>query len=127
MASDERFATNKARVAHRVEVRSLLIAETSKWSKTALLAACGDNAVPAGPINSIGEMFDDPQVRARKLRIDLPDADGNVIPGVRSPIVLSETPLAYGRPSPRLGEHTDEVMMELIISEMKKAAKGTAE
>jgi crotonobetainyl-CoA:carnitine CoA-transferase CaiB-like acyl-CoA transferase len=127
LASDERFATNKARVAHRVEVRSLLIVETSKWSKTALLVACGDNAVPAGPINSIGEMFDDPQVKARKLRIDLPDADGNVIPGVRSPIVLSETPLAYGRPSPRLGEHTDEVMMELIISEMKKAAKGTAE
>ncbi|RWX78509.1 CoA transferase [Neorhizobium lilium] len=126
-ASDERFATNKARVAHRIEVRSLLIAETGKWTKIALLAACGQNAVPAGPINSIAEMFEDPQVKARGLRIDLADAEGTLIPGVRTPIVMSETPLAYHRPSPKLGEHTDEVMMELIITEMKKAAKGTVE
>jgi crotonobetainyl-CoA:carnitine CoA-transferase CaiB-like acyl-CoA transferase len=127
VASDERYATNKARVAHRIEVRSLLISETTKWTKAALLSACGDNAVPAGPINSVAEMFDDPQVKARALRVDLQAADGTVIPGVRSPIVLSETPLAYHRPSPKLGEHTDEVMMELIIAEMKKAARGTAE
>lgn len=106
MADDERFATNKARVANRVEVRRLILAQTSKWKKAELLAACGDNAVPAGPINSIAEMFDDPQVKERGLRIDLEAADGTVIPGVRSPIVLSETPLAYHRPSPALGEHT---------------------
>jgi crotonobetainyl-CoA:carnitine CoA-transferase CaiB-like acyl-CoA transferase len=122
VAEDERFATNKARVAHRIEVRSLLIAETMKWTKAALLSACGDNAVPAGPINTIAEMFDDPQVKARQLRIDLPDADGTPIPGVRTPIVLSETPLGYSRPSPRLGEHTEE-----IIAELKASAKGTTE
>jgi crotonobetainyl-CoA:carnitine CoA-transferase CaiB-like acyl-CoA transferase len=126
-ADDERFATNRARVAHRVEVRDLLVEKTVQWPKADLLAACGKNAVPAGPINSVAEMFDDPQVKARGLRIDLPDAEGNLIPGVRTPIVLSETPLAYHRPSPRLGEHTDEVMMELMISEMKKAARGTVE
>jgi crotonobetainyl-CoA:carnitine CoA-transferase CaiB-like acyl-CoA transferase len=126
-ADDERFATNRARVAHRVEVRDLLVERTVQWPKTELLTACGKNAVPAGPINSVAEMFDDSQVKARGLRIDLPDADGNLIPGVRTPVVLSETPLAYHRPSPRLGEHTDEVMMELMISEMKKAARGTVE
>ncbi len=126
-ADDERFATNRARVAHRVEVRDLLVGNTVQWPKAELLDACGKNAVPAGPINSVAEMFDDPQVKARGMRIDLPDADGNLIPGVRTPVVLSETPLAYHRPSPRLGEHTDEVMMELMIGEMKKAARGTVE
>ncbi|AYD01549.1 CaiB/BaiF CoA-transferase family protein [Neorhizobium sp. NCHU2750] len=113
VADDERYATNKARVAHRIEVRSLLVAETTKWSKADLLAACGDNAVPVGPINSIGEMFEDPQVKARGLRIDLEADDGTVIAGVRSPIMLSETPLSYHRPSPALGQHTDEILAEL--------------
>jgi len=119
MADDERFATNKARVANRVEVRRLLLAQTAKWKKADLLAACGENAVPAGPINSIAEMFDDPQVKARGLRVDLEAADGTVIPGVRNPIVLSETPLVYHRPSPALGEHTAEVLAELESLEGK--------
>ncbi|OHV84224.1 CaiB/BaiF CoA-transferase family protein [Rhizobium sp. LCM 4573] len=119
MADDERFATNKARVANREEVRRRVTAETAKWKKAALLAACGENAVPAGPINSIEEMFEDPQVKARGLRVDLEAADGTVIPGVRSPIVLSETPLHYSRPSPKLGEHTAEVLAELAQLENK--------
>ncbi len=113
VADDERYATNKARVAHRIELRSLLVNETTKWAKADLLAACGENAVPVGPINSIGEMFEDPQVKARGLRIDLETADGTSIPGVRTPIVLSKTPLSYHRPSPKVGEHTAEILAEL--------------
>ena len=119
LADDERFATNKARVANRVEVRRLILAETEKWAKADLLAACGENAVPAGPINSIAEMVDDPQVKARQLRVDLEAEDGTVIPSVRTPIVLSETPLAYHRPSPALGQHTAAVLAELEEIEMK--------
>ncbi len=113
IADDERYATNKARVAHKVEVRQIVSTETLKWMKRDLLTACETNAVPAGPINSIEEMFADPQVKARGLRVDLEAADGTLIPGVRTPIVLSETPLHYNRPSPRLGEHQDEVLAEL--------------
>ncbi|WP_296015241.1 CaiB/BaiF CoA-transferase family protein [uncultured Agrobacterium sp.] len=113
IAEDERYATNKARVAHKLEVRQIVSTETLKWMKRDLLTACESNAVPAGPINSIEEMFADPQVQARGLRIDLEAADGTVIPGVRTPIVLSETPLRYNRPSPRLGEHQAEVLAEL--------------
>ncbi|NTF07935.1 CoA transferase [Agrobacterium rubi] len=113
IADDERYATNKARVAHKVEVRQIVSTETLKWMKRDLLTACETNAVPAGPINSIEEMFADPQVQARGLRVDLEAADGTVIQGVRTPIVLSETPLHYNRPSPRLGEHQDEVLAEL--------------
>ena len=113
VADDARFATNRARVAHRGEVRRLVTGATASVGKADLLAACEREGVPAGPINSIAETFADPQVKARGLRIDLPDADGNSIPGVRTPIVYSGTPLAYDRPSPRLGEHTDAVMAEL--------------
>ncbi|MDQ1198945.1 CaiB/BaiF CoA-transferase family protein [Agrobacterium sp. SORGH_AS 787] len=113
VADDERYATNKARVAHKLDVRQIVSTETLKWMKRDLLTACESNAVPAGPINSIEEMFADPQIQARGLRIDLEAADGTVIPGVRTPIVLSETPLRYDRPSPRLGEHQAEVLAEL--------------
>jgi crotonobetainyl-CoA:carnitine CoA-transferase CaiB-like acyl-CoA transferase len=118
-ADDERFATNKARVANREEVRHFVCAETEKWQKADLLRACEQNAVPSGPINTIEEMFADPQIKARGLKIDLPDAAGTSIPSVRTPVVLSETPLTYVRPSPRLGEHQNEVLAELAELEGK--------
>jgi crotonobetainyl-CoA:carnitine CoA-transferase CaiB-like acyl-CoA transferase len=120
IADDERFATNKARVANRDEVRRLVSTQTLTWHKLDLLKACAENAVPAGAINTIEEMFADPQIEARGLRIDLKDAAGTVIPGVRTPVVLSQTPLRYERPSPRLGEHQEEVLAELAEWEGKK-------
>ncbi|MET0748231.1 MAG: CaiB/BaiF CoA-transferase family protein [Rhizobium sp.] len=119
IASDERFSSNRARVANRVEVRRLVSTETLKWPKATLLRLCEQNAVPAGAINTIEEMFADPQVIARGLRLDLDDTAGNSIPGVRTPVILSETPLRYERPSPRLGEHQDEVLAELADLERK--------
>ncbi|ASW07061.1 CaiB/BaiF CoA-transferase family protein [Rhizobium sp. 11515TR] len=118
-ADDERYATNKARVANRNEVRAFISSETLKWNKAELLKACEANAVPAGAINTIEDMFADPQIVARGLRIDLEDSAGTVIPSVRTPIVLSETPLTYTRPSPRLGEHQEEVLAELAELEGK--------
>ena len=120
MADDPRFSTNKERVANRDEVRRLVSTETLKWKKADLLRACEANAVPAGAINTIEEMFQDPQIQARGLRVDLADAKGTVIPGVRTPVVLSQTPLRYERPSPRLGEHQEEVLAELAELEGKR-------
>jgi glutaryl-CoA transferase len=119
IASDERYATNKARVANRIDVRRIVSTETLKWPRAELLRLCEQNAVPAGAINTIEEMFADPQIVARGLRIDLEDAAGTSIPGVRTPVVLSETPLRYERPSPRLGEHQEEVLAELADLERK--------
>ncbi len=121
-ADDERYATNKARVAHRHDVRAFISAKTLTWNKADLLKACEDNAVPAGAINTIEDMFADPQIKARGLRIDLEDAVGTVIPSVRTPVALSETPLTYTRPSPRLGEHQEEVLAELAELEGKAKA-----
>ncbi|MFS8122358.1 CaiB/BaiF CoA-transferase family protein [Rhizobium sp. BR 250] len=113
IADDERYATNKARVAHKMEVRQIVSTETLKWNKRDLLTVCEQNAVPAGPINSIEEMFADPQVQARGLRVNLEAEDGTVTPGVRTPIIMSQTPLRYERPSPKLGEHQAQVLAEL--------------
>jgi crotonobetainyl-CoA:carnitine CoA-transferase CaiB-like acyl-CoA transferase len=120
MAEDPDFQTNPSRVANRKRLRQEIIAEMSSWSKTDMLAACEANAVPAGPINTIAEMFDDPQAIARGLRMDLDDQAGTAIPSVRAPILLPASPLHYDRPSPRLGEHTDEVLAELQTIKTKR-------
>ncbi|MCY6379874.1 CaiB/BaiF CoA transferase family protein [Hoeflea prorocentri] len=113
IAADPRFATNRDRVANRSHLRERLCGATQKFERSSLLDQCKDNAVPAGPINSIGEMFDDPQIKARNMRVELDDGRGTKIPGVASPIKMSETPPGNARPSPRLGEHNDEVRAEL--------------
>ncbi len=99
LANDPRFASNGARVEHAAVLDAEIAETTSGWSKSALLAACKEHGVPAGPINQLDEVFADPQVQARQLRVDL---DG--MPGVRSPFTFSDAELALDRPSPILGE-----------------------
>ncbi|MFP1633580.1 CaiB/BaiF CoA transferase family protein [Zhengella sp. ZM62] len=113
LASDPQFLKNPDRVADRERLREAIIGYMKDWTKTDILAACEANAVPAGPINNIAEMFDDPQIKARQMRFDLADRAGTEIPQVRAPILLPASPLNYRRPSPRLGEHTAEVLGEL--------------
>ncbi|MCB5175096.1 CaiB/BaiF CoA transferase family protein [Microvirga lenta] len=114
LAQDERFRTNAGRVHHRPELVPVLTELTLKMTRDALLAALEGQGVPAGPINTVADVFDDPQVVARGMRIDLPApaAKAGSIPSVRSPIVLDGQPMAASRPSPRLGEHTDEVLSD---------------
>jgi crotonobetainyl-CoA:carnitine CoA-transferase CaiB-like acyl-CoA transferase len=71
--------------------------------------------VPAGPINDLAEVFADPQVVARGMRIDPQSAlaKGGAIPGVRTPIVIDGEAQASDRPSPDVGEHTDEILREI--------------
>ncbi len=112
LADDPHYATNGARVANRAALVAILAALTAKFSRDHLLAALAAAGVPAGPINTLAEVFADPQVVHRGLRIDLP-RDGGTVPSVRNPIRMSETPLVHERASPRLGEHTAEVLAEL--------------
>ena len=107
------FATNPARVANRAALRAKMIERLATLERDPLLAALEKAGVPASPINTIGQMFADPQTIARGMRMDLDDGHGNRLPSVRAPMVMSGTPLKYERPSPRLGEHTAEIMAEL--------------
>lgn len=113
LARDPDFATNPARVGNRARLRETLVATLAAWRKANLLAALEAAGVPASPINTIAESFADPQTLARGMRMDLDDGHGNLLPSVRAPMLMSGTPLAYDRPSPRLGEHTDEILAEL--------------
>ncbi|WP_114188645.1 CaiB/BaiF CoA transferase family protein [Microvirga aerophila] len=112
LAQDDRFRTNAGRVGRRAELVPILTELTLKTTRDALLSDLEKQGVPAGPINTVADVFADPQVIVRGMKIDLPSqaAKGGVIPNVRSPIVMDGQPMAAGRPSPRLGEHTDEVL-----------------
>jgi crotonobetainyl-CoA:carnitine CoA-transferase CaiB-like acyl-CoA transferase len=108
LEEDERFATNAARVANREALTATLEAKTVAWRRDAALAALEERGVPAGPINTVAEVFADPQVGSRGMRIA---ADG--IPGVRTPITMSGAELALTTRSPRLDEHRAEILAEL--------------
>jgi len=115
LATDERFAVNSARVAHRDILVPMLFELTKRMSKAELVARFEEVGVPAGPINTLSEVFADPQVIARGLRIDLPhpDAEGGTVPGVRSPMTINGRRIAADRAPPRLGEHTEEILREI--------------
>ena len=117
LAQNPDFATNPARVTHRAALRQNLIETLSGWNRDELLPKLEAASVPASPINDIAQMFADPQVIARGMRMDLDDGHGNKLPSVRAPMVMHGTPLRYERPSPRLGEHTEEVLAEYGIAE----------
>ena len=97
MAEAPEFLTNADRVANRAGMIARLMARTRQRSKADLLAACEAHGVPAGPINDLEEVFSDPQVQARGMRID-PEG----VPGVRSPFSFSDAELKLDRASPKL-------------------------
>lgn len=99
---DPRFATNAQRLALRNELGAVIRAATSKWGRAALLEALEQAGVPAGPINSVAQAFDDPQIRHRGMQLSMKDEEGTAIPGVRLPIRFSRSELAEASPSPRL-------------------------
>ncbi|WP_210495892.1 CaiB/BaiF CoA transferase family protein [Microvirga antarctica] len=114
LATDARFKSNSDRVGHRADLVPLLTALTIMFTRDELLAALEAKGVPAGPINTVADVFADPHVIARGMRVDLPSeaAKGGAIPSVRSPIVMDGKPMVALRPSPRLGEHTHEVLSD---------------
>lgn len=114
LADDPRFVTNKARVAHRAELIPLLRQATVFKTTAQWIEQLEKAGVPCGPINDLQQVFADPQVQARGLRLDLPNALGSTTPQVASPLRLSETPVAYHSAPPLLGQHTDALLRNLL-------------
>ena len=113
-ADDPRFATNTLRVVNRSVLVPLLrqatvFKTTAEW--VTQLEAVG---VPCGPINDLAQVFADPQVQARGLAMQLPHALAGLVPQVASPIRLSETPVEYRNAPPLLGEHTRQVLEQVL-------------
>ena len=115
-ALDERFATNTVRVQNRAALLALMEPLMRERGTQEWITLLEDKAVPCGPINTVAQAFDDPQVRARGLRVDLPRAAGDGGPAVATvanPMRLSGTPVSYRQAPPALGQHTEEVLGEL--------------
>src|SRR2546427_11187360 len=115
IAQEGPYRSNSDRLNNREALVARLCALTIHWQRDELLAKLEAVQVPAGPINALDQVFADPQVVHRGMRIDPPSAaaKAGTIPGVRTPIIIGGRPMASERPSPRLGEHTAEVLREI--------------
>ena len=126
-ADDPRFVTNKARVAHRAELIPLLRQATVFKTTAQWIEQLEKAGVPCGSINDLQQVFADPQVQARGLRLDLPNALGSSTPQVASPLRLSATPVAYRSAPPLLGQHTEALLQRLLgmsetqVAELREA------
>ncbi len=114
LIDDERFVINAARVAHRellvAELNAALVQKPKQHWLTVLPAA----GVPSASVNTVADVFDEPQLQHRGGRIDLPHTTAGTAPGVANPIKMSETPIEYRNAPPLLGEHTDEVLLKRL-------------
>jgi crotonobetainyl-CoA:carnitine CoA-transferase CaiB-like acyl-CoA transferase len=123
MASDVRFRTNAERVRNRAELlpaisERLLQRTTSEW--------CADfdrEQIPAGPVNTIGEVFDEPQVKARDLTVEFPAGIYEARRVVGNPIRYSRTPVSYELPPPDLGQDTDYVLSNVLHKDREAIQK----
>jgi crotonobetainyl-CoA:carnitine CoA-transferase CaiB-like acyl-CoA transferase len=108
LADDSRFRHCEGRVIHREALMKSLGEQLRRWRRNELLERLATAAVPAGPINTLADVFADPQVIARGMQLELPapHVTGGSMPGLRTPISFSRATLNTGRPAPRLGEHT---------------------
>jgi crotonobetainyl-CoA:carnitine CoA-transferase CaiB-like acyl-CoA transferase len=115
LSADPRYLRNSDRVGNRQALVEAISAELQSFTRAELLPALEARGVPCGPINSVAEAFAEPQVIFRQMRVNLttPDTPEQAIPSVRTPIVFSDAELALQRPSPRLGQHTDDVKKAL--------------
>jgi crotonobetainyl-CoA:carnitine CoA-transferase CaiB-like acyl-CoA transferase len=120
-AVDARFATNAARVANRAVLIPLLRQATVMRTTREWVEALESRAVPCGPINRIDEVFADPQVLARGLRVALPHPVAGTVPGVANPIRLSATPVVYRSAPPVLGAHTAAVLADWLGDDLPRS------
>jgi crotonobetainyl-CoA:carnitine CoA-transferase CaiB-like acyl-CoA transferase len=127
LAEDARFAGNGKRVENRAELTRLLQAvfarrSTRDWVET--LEAAG---VPNGPINDVAQVFEEPQVKARSIRVELDHPVAGKLPTVASPMRFSATPVEYKLAPPVLGQHTEEILRSLLQLDDAAIARLRAE
>jgi formyl-CoA transferase len=113
-ALDPRFATNPQRVGHRDLLVGLIGERLRARPAREWLALLEPAGVPCGPINDLSQVFDDPQVRHRRMQVRAPHPAAGEVTMVANPVKFSATPVAHDRAPPLLGEHTDEVMREVL-------------
>jgi len=127
LAADARFASNGKRVANRAELTRIISEITAKRSMRHWLDALEGAGVPCGPINNLEQVFAEPQAMARGLRMELPHPTAGKVALTRSPMRFSETPVQHEMPPPTLGQHTDEVLKDLLKKNPSEIARLRSE
>jgi crotonobetainyl-CoA:carnitine CoA-transferase CaiB-like acyl-CoA transferase len=117
IASDVRFVTNAMRVRHRAELLDLLIPLMQQYGVERWCELAQQEGFPCGPINTIDRVFNDPQVRAREMQIQMNSPSYGALDLVASPMRLSASPVSYRRAPPSLGQDTQDVLRELHYSD----------
>ncbi|MFO0439326.1 MAG: CaiB/BaiF CoA transferase family protein, partial [Betaproteobacteria bacterium] len=114
LPKDARFATNAERVKNRAEITRLLNEVFEQRTTKEWVKLLDDAGVANGPINTIKEVFEEPQVIARGMKFELPHAAAGKVPLVASPMRFSGTPLKHEIPPPTVGQHTDEILRQVL-------------
>jgi formyl-CoA transferase len=114
LAGDARFLTNPLRVEHRDELVPVLAAAFERDTMEAWVGKLTGAGVPCGPLYDIPQVFEDAHIKARGMRVELPHPRGESVSILANPARLSETPPTYDRVAPMLGEHTQEVLREVL-------------
>ena len=114
LARDPKFATNEKRVHHREEIIRCLEARLMTKTRKEWEAILAPTGVPCGPINRMDEAFADPQVRHLEMVLEGTHPQIGPIRMVRNPVAFSETPAELRHLPPRLGEHTEEILRDLL-------------
>jgi crotonobetainyl-CoA:carnitine CoA-transferase CaiB-like acyl-CoA transferase len=127
LAADDRFRKNSDRVKYRLELIPQIAEIMLQKSSAQWLEALNAKGIPCGPINNIGQVFDDPQVEFRGLRLELEHPLAGSVASVANPIRLSQTPIEYRQAPPLLGQHTDEVLGRLLSLDAMALAQLRAE
>ncbi|MEX2321083.1 MAG: CoA transferase, partial [Saccharospirillum sp.] len=117
-----RFATNQARVAHREQLLPVIIERMKTQTRDWWLDKLEAVSVPCGPINSLEQVFADPQVQARELKRELNQPELGKVPSVANPIRFSESTIHYERAAPSLGSDTDHVLTGLLDCDASRLA-----
>lgn len=111
---DPRFSTNRARVANRVDLVSMIAGAVRARDTADWIAALEAVGVPCGPVNALADVFEDPHVQARGVRVEVPHETAGSVSLVASPIRLSDTPVEYRSAPPVLGAETEEVLADWL-------------
>jgi crotonobetainyl-CoA:carnitine CoA-transferase CaiB-like acyl-CoA transferase len=123
LIGDPRFATNQVRVQNREFVIEQLAAIIKAKNSEFWLQQLEIKGVPCGPINDIAQVFDNPQIKHRKMLNELTHPENGKVPTVANPINFSRTPIVYNQAPPKLGEHTDNVLSELLSYDSNAISK----
>ncbi|MFQ5660233.1 MAG: CaiB/BaiF CoA transferase family protein [Gammaproteobacteria bacterium] len=114
LAADRRFSSNADRVLNREALTAEMETITRERTSSDWITSLQGVSVPCGPINSLEEVFNDPQVRHRRMRVELNHPSSSSVSGVANPIKFSDTPIDYAKAPPLLGEDTDAVLQRLL-------------